>query len=79
MKYRKGQVVSIRFLDHCEDGSKPIEFIVYGRIGKVCKNCVCVDSWEYANTKQPYDTNEKRFTILRSAVLEVKRLVEDKS
>jgi hypothetical protein len=70
-------VVKVKFLDHVEDGSEPEEFIVFGQIAEVNRKYICVDSWKYANNGISYDDNVKRFTLLRSTILEWKKLIEE--
>jgi len=65
---RVGQIVAVTFLDHSEDHSEPITFTVYGRAARNTRTHVCVDSWEYTDQEAPYDTNEKRFSIVRTAI-----------
>lgn len=76
MRLRRGQVVCVRLLDHVEDGSAPIEFDVYGRLGEVHPDCLCVDAWAYADRRKSTDDNVKRFTIVRSAIKSVTQLRE---
>lgn len=67
-RLRKGQVVAVEFEDHVEDGSQPELFVVYGEVSEVSRKFVCIDSWAYKDQKLDYDINEKRFTIVRSAI-----------
>lgn len=76
-QFRRGMVVRVKFLDHVEDGSEPEEFIVFGQIAEVNRKYICVDSWKYANNGISYDDNVKRFTLLRSTILEWKKLIEE--
>lgn len=74
MQLRKGQLVAVTFLDHVEDGSEPMTFIVYGELSEVSKAHICVDCWCYYDPAVPHDANEKRYTILRSTILHVSQL-----
>ena len=76
MKLQQGKLMAIRFLDHVEDGSEPAEFIVYGRVAKVAEAYVCIDSWVYSDNDKPYDSNVKRFTLLRSCIVKAWGLKE---
>jgi len=71
-----GDVVAVHIYDHVEDGDRAEEFIVYGRVVEVTDKEIVIDSWEYADFNKPYDTNEKRWGILRAAVISIKQLVE---
>ena len=51
--------------------------IVFGQIAEVNRKYICVDSWKYANNGISYDDNVKRFTLLRSTILEWKKLIEE--
>ena len=70
-KFKKGDIVAVTFSDHVEDGSEPIEFVVYGRVAAKTRLSLVVDCWEYLDAKTPYDSNEKRYTILRRVVSRV--------
>ena len=76
MKLRVGQLVAVEFMDHVEDGSEPMACTVYGRVAKVHKDFVTVDCWCYTNIETEYDSNVKRYTILRSTVVTMKELKE---
>ena len=75
LKISNGDIVAIRFLDHAEDATDPIEFWVYGEIAKVTRKHYAIDSWAYADPKEKHDDNEKRFVIVRSAIQEIHKLV----
>lgn len=71
MKLRKGQIIEVVFWDHVEDGNDPFEFMVWGRLMKVTRTYLVVESWAYADAKRRVDdddSNIKRFTILRRVV-----------
>ena len=74
MKYKIGSIMALVLDDHVEDGNAPISITVYGRIAKHDKLSVSIDSWEYSDTSVPYDSNEKRFTVLKSAIRKAKVL-----
>ncbi len=82
MRLRRGQVVAIEFLDHCEGGSTPIEFVVFGRLAAVKPQSLTVAAWTYADkakerafphseTHDFKDANLVHFTIVRSAIKKV--------
>lgn len=64
-----GNVVEVRFSDHCEDGD-PIECTVWGRLSKKTREFFEVKVWEADNEKH----NEKVFSIVRKAVIHAKVL-----
>lgn len=68
MRLLTGKLVCIEFYDHVENGSSPARFTVCGRIAKISKLALCIDTWFYSNSKTPYDSNVNRFTIVRSAI-----------
>ena len=74
MRFRKGSIMAVTFDDHVEDGDAPISFVVFGRISKVAKTHICIDSWVYADSNEKHDSNEKRFTILRKVITRAKKL-----
>ena len=71
-----GQIAEIRFLDHCEgsEDGEPMEFLVWGRVSAVSRKAYEVTSWGYADAKRQGDENETRFSIVRKAILSVRRL-----
>ena len=70
-----GDIAEIRFLDHCEDGdTEALDFIVYGRVSQVGRKVIEVTSWGYADGKRHNDPNEKRFSIVRSAITQIRKL-----
>lgn len=76
MSLRRGQIVKVVFWDHVEGGSRPIKFAIYGELSAIDRRSICVDAWAYANGRRAHDPrNETRFTILRSTIESVTRLV----
>ena len=69
---RKGDIVEVRFFDHVEDG-EPIEFVVYGRVGKLTRKFVTIQCWAYPDTLDD-DHNVKAFSIVRSCITGVRVL-----
>lgn len=75
-KAKHGDIVECCFLDHVEDGGDPLEFFVWGRVDKVTPRHVEIVSWAYADRDSiPGDTNEKRWTIVSSAILSLVKLM----
>jgi len=74
MKLLPGQRLTVEFDDHSEDAGELIRFQVHGRLVSRSRTQLVIDSWEYADLRQPYDSNEKRWTIARSAVQSIERL-----
>ena len=74
MRFRKGSIMAVYFLDHMEDGDAPEEFVVFGRIATVTRDYIKVRSWDYKQAGMPDDGNIKRWTILRKAIVKAKRL-----
>lgn len=68
MRLRRGLVVEIEFSDHAEAATRPIQFIVYGRIASIALRHIAVDGWHYARTGYKLDQNITRWTIVRSAI-----------
>ena len=70
-----GDIVEILFLDHVEDEHEPYPFLVYGRVAKLSKTAVTVESW--ANVDKPAppgDPNAKSFTIIKSTIERLSKL-----
>ena len=77
MRLRKGQIVAVEFLDHCEGADAPIPFAVYGYLVSASRKSLTIDSWRYLDPVKPYDDNVKRFTIVRSAITRIAVLTEE--
>ena len=72
MKPKTGQIVECEFLDHVEDGGEPLRFIVWGRLAKIGRTHYEIVSWAYADPDiDDVPANEKRWTIVKSAVLNI--------
>ena len=71
-----GDIVEVRFLDHCTshgESADPVEFLVFGTVSKVCDTHVVVMSW--CNLDVEDEWNEEGYTIIRSCILGVRYLV----
>ena len=78
MRLRRGQVVEVEFLDHCEGGGVPIAFTVWGRLLTVDPVSITVAGWTYADktaAQSPTDPNIKCWTVLRSTIKTIRQLV----
>lgn len=76
MKVKAGDIVECEFLDHVEDGGDPIRFRVWGRVAVVKREHYEILSWTYADEKsEAGDHNEKRWTIVRAAVVRITKLI----
>jgi len=81
---KKGDLVEIRFHDHCEDGDDAMEFLVWGRVRRVTRSSYIVESWAYANPKDDDgddedSENRKIFVIVKKAVLALRIMPVDQS
>lgn len=80
MRLKKGDLVEIEFLDHVEDGAEPLRFRVYGRVAVNGRRHFEVLSWAYADRDEGGgDPNEKRFTIVKSAINHVRKLTYEQT
>ncbi len=78
MKFTVGDIVEVVFLDHAE-GDEEIRFVVYGRVKEKNRTKIVVDCWTYAEDTNERDDNIHSYTILRSAIKEIYRLVRKRS
>lgn len=74
---KKGEIWGITFLDHVEDGKKPMTFEVFGRVLRVGKRSVTLASWDYAGGKGRDRDNMKTFCVVLSTVIDAQRLRVD--
>lgn len=77
MRLRKNQIVQVEFLDHCQNASTPMPFVVYGRLATITPQHLCIDSWAHRDKRHQHDGNVERYTILRSAITKITQLKED--
>ena len=66
-----GDLVAVKFKDHCEQGDEPIEFNLYGRLTKKGTKYITVHCWIYGDDRPRWDENEKYYTIVRAAVTDI--------
>ena len=62
-----GDVVEIRFLDHVSNQCEPMEFKVWGRLSKIDKQYLVVQSWAHPDTTDS-DDNTEEFCIVKSTL-----------
>ena len=75
---KKGEIWGITFLDHVEDGRKPLLFECFGRVVRVGKRSVTLASWDYAGGKGREDRdNMKTFCLVLSCIIDAQRLRVD--
>jgi len=74
---KKGEIWVLKFLDHVEDGRRPLSFEVFGRVVRVGKRSVTLASWDYEAGKGRDSSNIKTFCIVKSTVIEAQRLRVD--
>jgi hypothetical protein len=78
-KLKLGDVVAVQFLDHCEnahDGGsdEPLPFFVFGKVGAITKRAITVDCWCYVDKTAARDCNVQSYTVVKTAILDVKIL-----
>ena len=76
-RFRRGQLVQIRFLDHTT-GHRTLTFHVWGKVVSADRLSVTVAYWDAADEeskKAGCDENTVKHTIVRSAILDVVELV----
>jgi hypothetical protein len=56
-----------------QGGTRPLEFVVWGRLRKCSKKALTLATWDYANPGK-LDDNVDVVTILRDVIIEAKRL-----
>ena len=78
MTARVGSPVRVTFLDHCEDGSVPVVITAYGVLRERHRTHLVVDSWVpgFKVGTENYDTNVKRFVVVRSCITSIAPLSE---
>ena len=76
---RRGHIVAVEFYDHVQNAKRPLRCTVYGQVSGTHRNCLVVDSWITHGGEKVAAANVERFTIVRSAILRVRRLVEERT
>lgn len=74
---KKGDIVAVTFLDHVHscDAHPAVRFTVYGRIIKTDRRSLYIGSWVYTAKGRKCDHNTETFTILKSCVEQIDKLV----
>lgn len=70
-------VVAVTFLDHIENSEELWKFILYGRVKEITPEKVIIQPWVYADgflSDEVAAHNEKTYTLIRSAILKVRKL-----
>lgn len=76
MKIKAGDIVECEFLDHVEDGGEPYRFLVWGVLAVNSRKHYEIVSWAHADpTVESQPSNEKRWTIVKAAVLRITRMI----
>lgn len=73
-----GDIIKVTFDDHCEDGDKPMVFVVYGVLTKRASKYIIVKNWTTLGDAATDHANNKRWVIIRSCIRSMVRLVEEK-
>lgn len=77
-RLRKGQMVSIEFLDHCIGTTSPILCKAFGVINQITKKHIELSSWIVLNEdKETTKANTEQFIIVRSAIQKINHLIEE--
>lgn len=74
MRFKKGQIVEILFYDHSSRASGPLKFKVWGRVTKVDKLDINVQSWGHPEGVEE-DNQTEEFNIIRSCIIRASELV----
>lgn len=77
MRLSRGDIVAVRFMDHAE-GREAIDFTVFGRIAKSCRSAITIECWTYTDKRFPIKNNDYNvhcYTIVKSAVISIRKLV----
>lgn len=68
-------MVEVEFLDHVEDGGEPYRFLVWGVLAVNGRKHYEILSWAHADhTVEHHAQNEKRWTIVKSAIERIVKL-----
>lgn len=77
-KYKPGQLVSVIFHDHCRQNGdvEPgvLTFEAVGRIKYNTKLFITLSFWHYSEDLMDRDENCEEFTIVKKAIVNVKKL-----
>jgi len=79
LKLKLGEGYVVWFLDHVEDGNRPMLFRLRGTLIKDGDEDIVLAPWDYGDPKEatPFgedDPNRKIFSIIRSAIKKVRKL-----
>jgi len=75
MRIKAGDIVECEFLDHVEDGGPPLRFLVWGVLAVNSRKHYEILSWANADSSiECNPSNEKRWTIVKAAVIRIVKL-----
>ena len=74
MKLRKGMLLMVTLKDHVKDADVPPVCVAYGRLHEANKEFIIIDCWHDADPAAPRDSDTERFTIVRSACVDIREL-----
>lgn len=75
MKFKEGQQIYIKFLDHVQDGDEPMVCELWGYVEKDAPNSVTIVCWRLPSADQgTKEDNELKFCVLKSTIIKRKTL-----
>lgn len=75
MRFRKGMLVEVRFLDHSQNSEEALEFVVWGRVCKVERKHIVVQTWAHPDNLSN-DNQTEFYDIIRACIISACELVE---
>jgi len=73
---KRNDFVRVTFLDHTS-GHEPYAFVVCGRLLSQDRTSISVGVWVYASKRESDCTNVHQYTIVRSAITKIERLIAE--
>jgi len=67
-----GDIVSVKFWDHCQDSLDPVSCTVWGKVVHTTPLSVSIICWEVEDEEGQVGYNNTIFTILLSCIIKVK-------
>ena len=63
-----GDIIQVEFLDHCSNDTEPMLFLAWGRLSKIDKKYIVIQTWAKTDIKETNPNNEC-FCIIRSCIV----------
>ena len=62
---KRGDIVEVCFLDHCQNAKEPLEFVAWGRVVRINKKSIALQTWGHPDNLE-CDTQTEGYCLIKS-------------